>query len=130
MASICLGLINVLTKVFCIFGPNLTILAWTGPELSPRQASDWHTHTHRCRRWQYPKAKTDLGKKNVTQAFSTNSQNFMAWIVEFLPVDNKDLFLLHTLVADVLATQGARASTVGSIDLIILEYLKFQHQKS
>ena len=42
------------TKVFCIFGPNLAILAWTGPELSRGQASDWHTgrqtdrqtHTH------------------------------------------------------------------------------------
>ena len=42
--------IGTLTKVFCIFGPNLAILAWTGPELSPGQASDWHTdrqtHTH------------------------------------------------------------------------------------
>ena len=37
-----------LTKGFCIFGPNLAILAWTGPELSRGQASDWHTdwHTH------------------------------------------------------------------------------------
>ena len=40
--------IGTLTKVFCIFGPNLAILAWTGPELSRGQASDWHTdwHTH------------------------------------------------------------------------------------
>ena len=35
--------IGTLTKVFCIFGPNLALLAWTGPELSRRQASDWHT---------------------------------------------------------------------------------------
>ena len=34
------------TKVFCIFGPNLVILAWTGPELSCGQASDWHTDWH------------------------------------------------------------------------------------
>ena len=61
--------IGTLTKVFCIFGPNLAILAWTGPELSSGQASDWHTdrqtdrhtHTHRRRQRQYPKAKTGLG---------------------------------------------------------------------
>ena len=35
--------IRTLTKVFCIFGPNLVILAWTGLELSRGQASDWHT---------------------------------------------------------------------------------------
>ena len=34
--------IGALTKVFCIFGPNLVILAWTGPELSQ---TDRHTHT-------------------------------------------------------------------------------------
>ena len=32
-----------LTKVFCICGRNLAVLAWTGPELSRGQASDWHT---------------------------------------------------------------------------------------
>ena len=35
--------IGTLTKFFCIFGPNLVILAWTRPELSRRQASDWQT---------------------------------------------------------------------------------------
>ena len=39
--------IGTLTKVFCIFGPNLAILAWTGPELSRGQASDWHRQTDR-----------------------------------------------------------------------------------
>ena len=36
------------TLTFCIFGRNLAILAWTGPEFSRGQASDWHTdrHTH------------------------------------------------------------------------------------
>ena len=40
--------IGILTKVFYTFGPNLAILAWTGPELSRGQASDWRTdwHTH------------------------------------------------------------------------------------
>ena len=53
--------IGTLTKVFCIFGPNLVILAWTGPELSHGQASDWYTHTHRRRQRQYLMAKTGLG---------------------------------------------------------------------
>ena len=59
--------IGILTKVFYTFGPNLAILAWTGPELSHGQANDWrtdwytHTRTHTHRRWQYPKAKTGLG---------------------------------------------------------------------
>ena len=35
--------IKVVIKVFYTFGPNLVILAWTGPELSRGQASDWRT---------------------------------------------------------------------------------------
>ena len=31
-------LIGIITQVFCTFGPNLVILAWTGDELSCRQA--------------------------------------------------------------------------------------------
>ena len=46
--------IGTLTKLFCTFGPNLVILAGTGPELSRRQASDWHTHRH-----------TDAGNDNT-----------------------------------------------------------------
>ena len=37
---------GTLTKVFRIFGPNLVILAWTGPELLRGQASDRQTDTH------------------------------------------------------------------------------------
>ena len=32
--------IRILTQVFCTFGPNLVILAWTGDELSCRQAQN------------------------------------------------------------------------------------------
>ena len=46
------------TKVFCIFGPNLVILAWTGDELSHGQTW-WRTDGQGQR--QYPKAKTGLG---------------------------------------------------------------------
>ena len=33
-------LIGILTQVFCAFGPHLVILAWTGDELSCRQAQN------------------------------------------------------------------------------------------
>ena len=33
-------LIWILTQIFCTFGPNLVILAWTGDELSCRQAQN------------------------------------------------------------------------------------------
>ena len=33
-------LIGILTQVFCTFGPNLVILAWTGDELTCRQAQN------------------------------------------------------------------------------------------
>ena len=59
--------IEISTKVFYTYGPNLVILAWTGDELSSGQAHDWRTHgrtdghTDRRRQRQYPKAKTGLG---------------------------------------------------------------------
>ena len=36
-------LIGILTQVFCTVGPNLVILAWTGDELSCRQAQNGAT---------------------------------------------------------------------------------------
>ena len=61
--------IGTLTKVFCIFGPNLAIPAWTGPKLSRGQASDWHTHTQtqamtipEGQNW--PRVKTDISNNN------------------------------------------------------------------
>ena len=42
--------------MLCISGPKFVILAWMSDELSCGQARDWHTHTHRRNRWQYPKA--------------------------------------------------------------------------
>ena len=73
--------IGILTKVFCIFGLNLAILAWTGPELSRGQASDWHSdwHTHTRTHTQtqamtipegqnWPRAKISLhGQPNVPE---------------------------------------------------------------
>ena len=35
-----LKLTGILTQVFCTFGPNLVVLAWTGDELSCRQAQN------------------------------------------------------------------------------------------
>ena len=53
--------IGTTTKVFCIFCPNLVVLAWAGPELYREKASGWHTNrqtdTHRHRKRQYPGKK-------------------------------------------------------------------------
>ena len=57
--------IQILTKVFYTYGPNLVILGWMGDELSRGQAGGWRTHTDthtdRRRQRQYLKAKTGLG---------------------------------------------------------------------
>ena len=60
--------IGTLTKLFYTFGPNLVILAWTGPELSRGQASDWHTdwHTHR---------HTDAGNDNTRRPNLASGKN-------------------------------------------------------
>ena len=53
---------GTLTKVFCIFGPNLVILAWRVPSYrADKQVIDTQTDTHRRRQRQHPKAKTGLG---------------------------------------------------------------------
>ena len=44
--------IDILTKVFYIYGPNLVILAETGDELSRGQARDWRTDGHTRRQTQ------------------------------------------------------------------------------
>ena len=44
--------IGILTKVFYIYGPNLVILAETGPELSRGQTKGWRTHTDTHRQTQ------------------------------------------------------------------------------
>ena len=49
---------GTLTKVFCIFGPNLVSLAWMGDELS-RGQTWWRTDGRRQR--QYLEANTGLG---------------------------------------------------------------------
>ena len=49
---------GTLTDVFCTFGPNLVILAWTDDELSRRQACDWYIHIDAGNG---KKAKTGLG---------------------------------------------------------------------
>ena len=62
--------IETLSKLFCTFGPNLVMLAWTGPELSHGQASDWHrlTHTHR---------HTDTGNDNTRKPKLASGKNFI-----------------------------------------------------
>ena len=60
--------IGTLTKVFCIFGPNLVILAWTGPELSRGQASDWQTDRQTNR-------QTDAGNDNTRRPKLASGKN-------------------------------------------------------
>ena len=63
---------GILTKVFCIFGPSLVILAWTGPELLRGQTSDWHTDRQTDRqtdrltdRQTHTQTHTDEGNDNT-----------------------------------------------------------------
>ena len=63
---------GTLTKVFCIFGPNLAILAWTGPELSRGQASDWHTDGQTDR-------QTDRQTHTHTQTQATTTPEGQNW---------------------------------------------------
>ena len=64
--------IETLTKVFCIFVPNVAILAWTGPKLSRGQASDWHTdwHTHT-----HTDTHTDAGDDNTRRPKLASGKN-------------------------------------------------------
>ena len=63
--------IGILTKVFYTFGPNLAILASTGPELSRGQASDWRTdwHTH----WH---THIDAGDDNTRRPKLASGKNY------------------------------------------------------
>ena len=65
--------IGILTKVFYIYGPNLVILASTGPRVIAR-TSDWYTHTWTHRQTQamtipegqnWPRVKMAVGCYNI-----------------------------------------------------------------
>ena len=71
--------------MFCIFGPNLVILAWTGDELSRGQTlwrmdgrTDGQTDGQGQR--QYPEAKTGLGWKHVLITQQTLC-NLSYWVI-------------------------------------------------
>ena len=55
--------IVILTKMFCMSGSNLVILAGTSDRLSRGKKLVIDAHTDRRRQRQYPKAKTGLGLK-------------------------------------------------------------------
>ena len=60
--------IGTLTKVFCNFGSNLVILAWTGHELSHGQARDWHMDGHTwmdTHGWTHMDGHTEAGNNNT-----------------------------------------------------------------
>ena len=64
--------IEILTKVFYTYGPNLVILAWTGDELSCGQASAYGTHgqTHR---------QTNAGNDNTRRPKLASGNKGRAW---------------------------------------------------
>ena len=59
--------IEILTKVFYIYGPNLVILAETGHELSRGQAKGWRTHTD---------TQTDAGNDNTRRPKLASGKNY------------------------------------------------------
>ena len=68
--------LGTLTKVFCIFCPNLVVLAWTGPELSRGQASDWHTDRQ-------TDTHTDAGNDNTQRPKLASGKNdhHRTWLI-------------------------------------------------
>ena len=55
--------IRILTKVFCTYGPNLAILAWTGDKLSHGQT--WWRTDRQFRQLQYPETRVKMNKKET-----------------------------------------------------------------
>ena len=95
--------IGTLTKVFCIFGPNLVTLAWTGPELSRGQASDWHTqrqtdrhtHTDACNdNIRRPKLASGKKNQNLTFLVLKLEYHYMHILDKRVPVFHEDWFQL------------------------------------
>ena len=73
-------LIGILTQVFCTFGPNLVILAWTGDELSYRQAQNGITFDYEVKfdlQGQSPPKTMGI----LTKVFNTYGPNLviLAW---------------------------------------------------
>ena len=72
--------IGTLTKLFCTFGPNLVILAWTGPELLPGQAIDTQPDTHR---------HTDAGNDNTRRLKLASGKKWLkTWIMIYFGAQN------------------------------------------
>ena len=68
--------IGTLTKLFCTFGPNLVILAWTGPELLRGQAIDTHRHT-------------DAGNDNTQRPKLASGKKWLkTWIMIYFGAQN------------------------------------------
>ena len=82
--------IGTLTKVFCIFGSNLVILAWMGPELSRGQASDWYTDTQKQATTIPGGQNWPLVKKSTVMAWNPQSAQTMDIIWSFLGALNWD----------------------------------------
>ena len=64
--------IGTLTKVFCTFGSDLVILAWTGPDLLRGQANDYRTHGRTDGRTD---TQTDAGNDNTSRSKLASVKN-------------------------------------------------------
>ena len=64
--------LRILTKVFYTDGPNLVIPAWTGDELSRRQAREYHTHRRTDGRTH---KQTDAGNDNTWRPKLASGKN-------------------------------------------------------
>ena len=67
--------IEILTKVFYIYGPNLVILAETGHELSRGQAKGWRTHT-----------QTDADNDNTRRPKLASGKKATSWNTQGFPL--------------------------------------------
>ena len=85
-------LTGILTQVFCTFGPNLVILAWTGDELSCRQAQNGETFDFEVKFQSPPKTIGIL-----TEVFNTYGPNLviLAWTGDELSRGQASAYRTH-----------------------------------
>ena len=73
--------IGTLTNMFCILGPNLVILAWTGDELSRGQT------------WWRADGRTDAGNDNTRRPKLASGNKTVGLIIEFPVIWNTMTFM-------------------------------------
>ena len=79
--------------VFCIFALHLLILSWTAVELSRRQGSDWHTHTHG-----HTDRHTEAGDDNTRRPKLASGKNAVILISAHYSSDQFEFKLLQRFI--------------------------------